>query len=469
MERVHLKIEAFGKIESADIGLSRMMFLIGDNNSGKSYLLSLVYGLLGMKYSDWLNYYYGGLRRQKGQILEISPQLEALVSRLYEETEFVISESEYEEMIRFLNDFMEFYKERLVKELFGANVTIGRLSFEVPYYPVICSRWMTPLKQEENDRPSPTMVVGYKPDGLHLAMGMESVEMLQSMMNDRNVVLFMVLQQILQHAMDRSMNLKQPVSIAAPVFLPVSRTGFMLTYKNLMAQAIEDQFNPYAVNSKLNMLTQPERHFLSSLSQLNGKQQTEDACRLKIARFIQADLMEGKLELSDMPISDIVYRPAGNPSLQLPLYVSSGVVTELTPVLLHLLYGRECNCMMIEEPEMCLHPELQQKMARTLIQTANTCFPVMATTHSDIMMQHVNNMICLDRHENKEELMQELGYEEDDLLNVENVSVYQFSKIPATGLTEIRELKAGPYGFELPTFVNSLDQIYEHSRRIAEE
>ena len=87
---------------------------------------------------------------------------------------------------------------------------------------------------------------------------------------------------------------------------------------------------------------------------------------------------------------------------------------------------------------MCLHPELQQKMARTLIQTANTCFPVMATTHSDIMMQHVNNMICLDRHENKEELMQELGYEEDDLLNVENVSVYQFSKIPATGLTEIR-------------------------------
>ena len=108
-------------------------------------------------------------------------------------------------------------------------------------------------------------------------------------------------------------------------------------------------------------------------------------------------------------------------------------------------------------------------MARTLIQTANTCFPVMATTHSDIMMQHVNNMICLDRHENKEELMQELGYEEDDLLNVENVSVYQFSKIPATGLTEIRELKAGPYGFELPTFVNSLDQIYEHSRRIAEE
>ena len=326
MERVHLKIEAFGKIESADIGLSRMMFLIGDNNSGKSYLLSLVYGLLGMKYSDWLNYYYGGLRRQKGQLLEISPQLEALVSRLYEETEFVISESEYEEMIRFLNDFMEFYKERLVKELFGANVTIGRLSFEVPYYPVICSRWMTPLKQEENDRPSPTMVVGYKPDGLHLAMGMESVEVLQSMMNDRNVVLFMVLQQILQHAMDRSMNLKQPVSIAAPVFLPVSRTGFMLTYKNLMAQAIEDQFNPYAVNSKLNMLTQPERHFLSSLSQLNGKQQTEDACRLKIARFIQDDLMEGKLELSDMPISDIVYRPAGNPSLQLPLYVSSGVV-----------------------------------------------------------------------------------------------------------------------------------------------
>lgn len=40
-----LIIEKFGKIERAEIQVSPLTLLVGDNNSGKSYLLSLLWGI----------------------------------------------------------------------------------------------------------------------------------------------------------------------------------------------------------------------------------------------------------------------------------------------------------------------------------------------------------------------------------------------------------------------------------------
>ena len=43
-----LSIENFGKIEKAEIELAPLTFFVGDNNSGKSYLLSLIWGILNI-------------------------------------------------------------------------------------------------------------------------------------------------------------------------------------------------------------------------------------------------------------------------------------------------------------------------------------------------------------------------------------------------------------------------------------
>lgn len=41
-----LIIEDFGKIKQAEIEISPLTLFVGDNNSGKSYLLSLIFGFL---------------------------------------------------------------------------------------------------------------------------------------------------------------------------------------------------------------------------------------------------------------------------------------------------------------------------------------------------------------------------------------------------------------------------------------
>ena len=57
--------------------------------------------------------------------------------------------------------------------------------------------------------------------------------------------------------------------------------------------------------------------------------------------------------------------------------------------------GINFKAMIIEEPEAHLHPELQQKMARLIINMMNLGIPVWITTHSDTILQHINNMMKL--------------------------------------------------------------------------
>ena len=42
---VLLGIRNFGKIKSAEINLSGFSVLVGNNNSGKTYLMQLIYGI----------------------------------------------------------------------------------------------------------------------------------------------------------------------------------------------------------------------------------------------------------------------------------------------------------------------------------------------------------------------------------------------------------------------------------------
>ena len=53
----------------------------------------------------------------------------------------------------------------------------------------------------------------------------------------------------------------------------------------------------------------------------------------------------------------------------------------------------------MEEPEISLHPYLQQQLTRAFIKLVNSGKNVLITTHSDTIVQHINNMIKLNANE----------------------------------------------------------------------
>ena len=114
--------------------------------------------------------------------------------------------------------------------------------------------------------------------------------------------------------------------------------------------------------------------------------------------------------------------------------------------------------IIIEEPEAHLHPNLQQKIAKLIINLMNMGIQVWITTHSDTILQHINNMLKLSAHDKSKELMQEFNYTEKDLLKISQVSMYQFTTADNTH-TKLDELTADKYGFVIPTFNNALEKL----------
>ena len=120
-----------------------------------------------------------------------------------------------------------------------------------------------------------------------------------------------------------------------------------------------------------------------------------------------------------------------------------------------------------EEPEMGLHPQLQQKMGKILVEAINTGIRIVSTTHSDIILQHINNMIKLKKHSECKKICDKLGYTDKDLLDETQVKVYQLTNEDSHN-TLVEELHCSEYGFEIPTFNDALDRIMNENYEIQE-
>jgi len=83
-----------------------------------------------------------------------------------------------------------------------------------------------------------------------------------------------------------------------------------------------------------------------------------------------------------------------------PMYLASSSVNQLTLLYLYLKYWalEKNNFLMIDEPEVNLHPENQIKLINILIQfiQSQTGNKVLITTHSSMLANAINNCIYLD-------------------------------------------------------------------------
>ena len=240
------------------------------------------------------------------------------------------------------------------------------------------------------------------------------------------------------------------------MYFPTARTGFILTYKALIGNAVREIFTERQMEKETvkKLLTKPNVDFLYNLSKISSQfiqDKYED-----IIDFMEQNLIFGKMITSDSPTSDVLYKPQ-NSGEALPLHITSGVVTELAPLLL-MLKHIPIDTILIEEPEISLHPKLQLEMARTLIRIVNKGTSVFVTTHCDIIIQHINNMIKANELKNKEDFLKQYNYTKEDLLQRDIVGLYQFD-VQENGKTKVTRIPCGDYGFEAITFYNILKNI----------
>jgi hypothetical protein len=123
---------------------------------------------------------------------------------------------------------------------------------------------------------------------------------------------------------------------------------------------------------------------------------------------------------------EIQYIPTSNRSVKLSLVESSSAVRSLLDIGFYLRHiASPGDLLMVDEPELNLHPENQRRVARLFSRLVNIGIKVFITTHSDYIIKELNTLIMLNQQGTRYNKIAECeGYRKDELLDFDRVRVY---------------------------------------------
>lgn len=163
---------------------------------------------------------------------------------------------------------------------------------------------------------------------------------------------------------------------------------------------------------------------LKEINNLQAKYSLDSKYKF-LADELENELLKGHLYLSKTKKNELVYRKSGV-RRKIPFYLSSSGIKSISSIIFFLRYcAMDCNLIIIDEPEISLHPKNQILFARALARIVNAGIFLIINTHSDYIIREINNMIMLSSV-SKKEMVKKLGYKENEILSADMVNAYYF-------------------------------------------
>ena len=124
-----LRVENYGKIKSAEIEIAPLTLFVGDNNSGKSYLMSLLWGIENLGVGALLGSEY----LESEETDELSEWFISQMEIAIQKKKHIAPLEDVSEMLSsILNKGLEKNKDNFVRRIFNSdNVSIGKLSIDL--------------------------------------------------------------------------------------------------------------------------------------------------------------------------------------------------------------------------------------------------------------------------------------------------------------------------------------------------
>ena len=122
---------------------------------------------------------------------------------------------------------------------------------------------------------------------------------------------------------------------------------------------------------------------------------------------------------------ELYYIPNGK-KVKLTMDESSSAVRSLLDIGFYLKHmAQPGDLLMVDEPELNLHPENQRRVARLFARLVNLGIKVFITTHSDYIVKELNTLIMLNHDkQHLKNIAEREGYCRDELISSDQVKVY---------------------------------------------
>jgi hypothetical protein len=427
-----LSVEDFGPIKSASVTLAPFTVFTGHNNTGKSYMASLIWAALNS--SEILN----RPAAQRGAAFDAVGEL---VSEIRSGRKSVVEGPDWEKLVDWLNVALNDRSLGTIGRIFACG------DFRGPGCRINVSASASPLNveiQQISGRlniKSGGLIVSRFRGGLSFLVPAEPNEILV----DRGI----------RSALMRRL----PDPFGPSEYIPAARTGLMVALKTLIASLFESMGEEDEMEERSN-LPLPARRFLAAVNSSVDRPHDE---HYEIARFIEREILGGQIVQWENGDFRFAFSGSAPP---VPLHATSSLITELAPFIV-LLKGGLRGSVIFEEPEAHLHLDAQRVLARALIRLVNTGTPVLVTTHSDTFLQQINLLMRLSTHPARDELAKEFGYDPAEFLDPAMAAGYEF--IRTSDGTVVRELEKTSLGFVEPemnqTIADLSHEILEMERR----
>ncbi len=190
-----------------------------------------------------------------------------------------------------------------------------------------------------------------------------------------------------------------------------------------------------------------------------------------LAKF--SDIIGGEYRVTKN--DELYYIPNGK-KVKLTMDESSSAVRSLLDIGFYLKHiAQPGDLLMVDEPELNLHPENQRRVARLFARLINLGIKVFITTHSDYIVKELNTLIMLNHDkQHLKDIAEREGYCQDELISSDQVRMYiaEESMVQLDGRhrrTRCQTLVPADIDSELGIQARSFDTTIDSINRIQEE
>ncbi len=475
-----LSVQNFGPIKEGEFELKPLTIFIGPNNSGKSYMATLLYALCQVLVGKW------------------TPNLAALFSHARLQEYDDSSQEEFLEWLRLLfkqgtigeRDILWQDLPASLQRVFGEAVEGEFADLEMELDGGIkdyfgCEE-IGELVRHTSGSEQPLMVrmnrFGVQSPVLALSLGSRNGKSnLTWAMPDISSI---PISPFYPDDMDEDWVLARMVSLPGTVhrrimaanglpegntyYLPGARSGILQGWQLFASLALRSMRRSIGIRRmETPAFTGVAADFLQVLleRQFQRRRRRELEPIAPALQVLEGQVLQGRVSIRDRGDGPpLVIYQSGN--FQLPIQRASSMIGELAPLDLWIRNLLEPgDLLIIDEPEAHQHPENQRKIAQVMVRLVRAGVKVLCTTHSPMILhQTSNHLLAAEARAKGQEVS---GFTDDDLISPEEVGVYLFDDSGGDG-TVISSVPIEPgFGISEEEFVRVSEAIGDETFRLS--
>lgn len=187
-----------------------------------------------------------------------------------------------------------------------------------------------------------------------------------------------------------------------------------------------------------------------------------------IADIIEQNLLLGEVSMTKS--GDVEFHPQGMAvSRRLPFHLSSSIVKTMASFVIYLRHiAKVGDTLIIDEPEMNFHPDVQILLAQIFAILTTKGLRVVVSTHSDYIVREINNLImgsAIRKRGKDDGLLAEMGLTPDMLLDYNDISVLQFVKT-GKAIVRVTPLAIDEEGFAIDSIDSAILSQNQKAERL---